>query len=96
MADDSVHNRGDRLLWNLLGVVELTYHPALAVAVLLAVNAVVSPVPVVTFDPLSVAATGRGLPITTALAVVVLVDLAGDVVGVYATGWAVAWRDGDE
>lgn len=96
MTDDVVPNRGDKLLWNLLGIVELTYHPALAIAALVVVNAVVSPVPVVTFDPLSVAATGEGLPITTAFAAVVLVDLAGDAAGVYATGWTAAWRDGDE
>lgn len=96
MTDELVRNQADDLLWGLLGVVELTYHPALAVAGLLAVDAVMSPVPVVKFDPLSIAVTGQGLPITTAFAVVVLVDLASDVVVVYATDWTVVRRDGGE
>lgn len=96
MTVEVVRNKSDERLWNMLGVIELTYHPALAVAVLLAVNVVVSPVPVVTFDPLSIAASGQGLPITTVFAVVVLVDMASDIASVYATGWAVAQRDDDE
>ncbi|MFB6228352.1 MAG: hypothetical protein ABEH88_07265 [Halobacteriales archaeon] len=96
MTVELVRNRGDELLWNMLGVVELTYHPALAVAVLLVVNVVVSPVPVVRFDPLSIAVSGQGLPITTLFAVVVLVDMASDVAGVWVTDWAVVRRDGDE
>ncbi len=42
MTDELVHNQTDERLWDLLGLVELTYHPALAVALLLAVDAVVS------------------------------------------------------
>lgn len=96
MDNQIVSSRDDRLLWNLLGLVELTYHPLLAIAALLAVGDVVSPVPAVTFDPLSVTGSGQGLPITTVLAVVVLVDLASDVLGVYATGWTVASSEDDE
>lgn len=96
MTDELLTTSDDRFLWNLLGVVELTYHPALAVAVLLAVNAVVSPVPAVTFDPLAITATDQGLPLTTVFAVVVLVDMVSDVLDVYTTGWTVAVGDGDE
>lgn len=96
MNDELVSTPDDQRLWNLLGVVELTYHPALAIAALLAVNALVSPVPAVTFDPLSITVSGQGLPITTALAGVVLVDLASDVLAVYATGWAVGSGENDE
>jgi len=93
MNDELVSTPDDHLLWNLLGVVELTYHPALAIAALLAVNALVSPVPAVTFDPVSITVSGQGLPVTTALAGVVLVDLAGDILGVYVTGRAVGEDD---
>jgi len=96
MTDEVVHSPADQYLWTLLGVVELTYHPALAVALLLAVEAVVSPVPAVLFDPLSITLTGQGLPVTTLLAVVVVVDLASDALGVYASGWTGAWGDEDE
>lgn len=77
----------EEFLWNLLGVIELTYHPALAVAFLLGIETVVSSVPVVTLDPVSIAITGGGIPVTTLLAGVVLVDLATDAVGVYTTEW---------
>lgn len=75
----------EELLWNLLGVVELTYHPALAVALLLAIQVAVSPVPVVTLDPVSVAVAGKGVPVTTLLVGVAVVDLATDAVGVCTT-----------
>jgi hypothetical protein len=84
----------EELLWNLLGVVELTYHPTLAVAFLLAIEAAVSPVPVVTLDPVSVAVTGKGVPVTTLLAGVAVVDLATDAVGVYTTEWVTTGRTG--
>lgn len=96
MIDELIRNSDDQLLWNLFGFVEITYHPALAVAVLLAVNAIVSPVPAVMFDPLSIKVTGQGLPITTMFAVIVLVDLATDIVRVYATGRTMTWEGGDE
>ena len=75
----------EELLWNLLGVVELTYHPALAVALLLAIQVAVSPVPVVTLDPVSVAVAGKGVSVTTLLVGVAVVDLATDAVGVCTT-----------
>jgi hypothetical protein len=96
MSDELLPSQDDQRLWTLLGAVELTYHPALAAGLLLGVEAVVSPVPAVLFDPLSITVTGRGLPITTLLAVVVLVDLASDVVGVSGTGWTGEWGGGDE
>jgi len=96
MPDERAHSPDDGRLWTLLGVVELTYHPALAVAVLLAVGAVVSPMPAVRFDPLSLTVTGRGLPVTTVAAAVVLADLTSDVVGVYATGPTAARGDAGE
>lgn len=96
MFDELVRTPDDQLLWNLLGVVEITYHPALAVAVLLAVDAVMSPVPAVTFDPLAITVTGQGLPVTRMFAVVALVELASDIAGVYGTSWTVTWGDGDE
>lgn len=95
MTDEIVRSQDDQRLWNLLGVVELTYHPALAVALLLAAD-VVSPVPAVVFDPLSITVTGRGLPITTLFAAVAVVDLISDAVGVYATDWTGRWEEDDE
>ena len=80
--------KSDEFLYDLLGVVELTYHPAVTVAFLLALDAAVSPVPVITLDPVSVAAAGEGVPVTTLLAGVALVDMCSDAVGVYATAWA--------
>lgn len=80
-------------LWNLLGIVELTYHPALAVALLFAIDMAVSTVPVVTLDPVSVAITAEGIPVTTLLAGVALVDLVSDAVRVYTTEWVTTGRD---
>ena len=84
----------EELLWNLLGVVELTYHPALAVAFLLAIQVAVSPVPVVTLDPVSVAVAGKGVSVTTLLVGVAVVDLATDAVGVCTTEWVTTGRTG--
>ena len=83
----------EEFLWNLLGIVELTYHPALAVAILFAIDMAVSPVPVVTLDPVSVAVTAEGIPVTTLLAGVALVDLGSDAVRVTTTEWVTAGRD---
>lgn len=98
MSDDAFRTRGDDRLWDLLGAIELTYHPLLAVALLAGIEAAVSPVPSLALDPFSVG-FGGGIPVTRFLEGVVLVDLLDDVVGAYAGGWfgaASVGGEGDE
>lgn len=92
MTDDAVFP-DEEFLWDLLGIIELTYHPVLVVALLFGIEAALSSVPVVTLDPVSVAITAEGIPVTTLLAGVALVDLATDAAGVYTTEWVTAGRD---
>ncbi|MFB6184845.1 MAG: hypothetical protein ABEI96_09850 [Haloarculaceae archaeon] len=79
-------HRWDAPVWQLLGVIELTYHPAVAVAVLAALDAVVSPLPVVALRPFAVSLGGDGVSLVRVLEGVVLVDFLADVVAVYVVG----------
>jgi len=88
MSDDAFRIRGDDRLWDLLGAIELTYHPVLAIALLAGIEAIVSPVPSLVFDPFSIAiGGGGGIPLTRFFAGIVLVDLLDDVMVAHATGW---------
>lgn len=96
-GDRSFSHRWDRLLWELLGAVELTYHPLLVVSLLAVADVGLSQVPVITLSPVAVQATGRGIPVTRFLGGIVAVDLLGDLFGVYVAGLLpVAWSGRDE
>lgn len=83
-------------VWDLLGIVELVFHPALALALLAGVGLLVSPMPAVRFDPVSVTTGGGGVPLTWLLGGVVVVDFVADAAQVVTTEWFLAPSERDD
>lgn len=86
----------DSPVWHLLGGVELTYHPALAIAVLAAVNVFVSPMPALSLQPLAVGVGVDGVSVTRVLEAVVVVDFVGDLVSVYVVAGFTVHSDAED
>jgi hypothetical protein len=83
----SVHgDRLDRIVYAVLGVVEISYYPAVALAVLLTVEAVVSPIPAVALSPPGITLADRGLAVTALLEVAVVVAFVHDLLALIARG----------
>lgn len=74
----------DVTTYDLLGGVEVTYHPILALLVVTAVHLLAAPVPGVTLAPVGL--SSEGTPLTLLVAAVVVVDLLSDLLSLSIRG----------